>query len=122
MLKLFFFTFFIAELIIAGALIIKLCQIDRCVNALNLAVLIHQPKIRFGLIDFREAIIEFRENVEVWLGILNQKRKEYAFRALKTSLIYVSILLLKGKYKKTVMAYQILSEIYSGILEAEADA
>ncbi len=50
------------------------------------------------------------------------KAQRDAFRALKTSLIYVSIFLLKGKYKKTVMAYQLLSEIYSGILEAEADA
>ena len=119
MIKIFFITFFIAELIIAFAVILKLYKLDRCVVALNEAVLHYQPKIRFGLIELREIIITFRKNINLCIGLIKRKRQEYVFTALKTSLIYLSIFLLKGKYKKTVFAYQLLSEIYEGIKEAD---
>lgn len=119
MIKLFFITFFIAELIIAFAVILKLYKLNRCVNSLNEAVLHYQPKIRFSLIDFREAIGKLRENIDFYLNLIQKKRQEYTLRLLKTTLIYLSILLLKGKYKKTVLAYQLISEIYAGIKEAD---
>ena len=119
MIKIFFATFFIAELIIAIAVIVKIRQLDKCVNSLNVLVLENKHKIRDGLKDFKWFIVDCVNNFNKLKSYFQRKKEEYLLSALKTSLIYSSILLLKGKYKKTVLAYQFLSEVYSGFKEVE---
>jgi len=119
MIKIFFVTFFIAELIIALAVIMRILQFDRCVNNLNSLVLTNRNKIRSGFIDFRLSIEEFEKALEEIKNYLAKKREEYLVNILKTSLMYGSIFMLKGKYKKSVFAFQLVKEIYEGIKEAE---
>jgi len=52
-------------------------------------------------------------------GNIVQKREEYLINILKTSLMYGSIFMLKGKYKKSVFAFQLVKEIYEGFKEAD---
>lgn len=118
MIKLFFAIFFIAELIIAFAIIIRLYKLDRCVNSLNAKILSNRHKILFGMMEIREALERFVECFDRFRNIIRKKRREYTFRFIKTFVIYMSILLLKGKYKKTMFAYQLFTEIYAGITEA----
>ena len=118
MIKIFFATFFIAELIIALAIILKIYKFNKCVNNWNNIVLANQNKIRVGLCDLRQLMEDFSNGV-LWLkGLIRRKKQEYIIKILKNSLIYGGFFLLKGKYKKRILAYQLVKEIYEGIKEA----
>lgn len=118
MIKIFFATFFIAELIIALAIISKIRQFDKRVRKLNTIVCDNQFKIKIFLIDIKIMLEDFSRNVQRAKGFLREKRKEYTLRAVKTITIYLSILFLKGKYKKTILGYQLIKEILAGIADA----
>jgi len=119
MIKIFFATFFIAELIIAIAVIVKIRQLDKCVNSLNVLVSSNKYKIIEGIRDFKWVLVEFVYNFNKIRTLIHQKKEEYFLKVLKTLLIYTCIFLLKGKYKKSVLAYQLVNEIYSGFSEVE---
>ena len=119
MIKIFFATFFIAELIIAIAVILKICQFNKCVNACNNRVLANQQKIKDCFTELRLLMKYFTNNILKVKEIIRLKRQEYLSRIIETSIMYGSILLLKGKYKKTILAYQLIKEIYEGIQDAE---
>lgn len=118
MIKIFFATFFLAELIIAFAVIIKIYQFDREVISLNKQVLNYQVLIKPLLADFRVFLTELIESVIEIRAAIIKKKQEYLSRVLETSVMYGGIFLLKGKYKKTVFAYQMMKEIYEGIQES----
>lgn len=117
MYKLFFATFFIAELIIALAIIIKLHKFDKCVVSLNDSVCANKNRIRSSFIDFRLMLEDINKAIIQFKGILRQKRHEYMYSFLKTIIVYCGIFLLKGKYKKAILAYQMATEIYEGFIE-----
>ena len=119
MIKIFFVTFFTAELIIAMAVILRIYKLDKAVNNWNNLILANQNKIKAGFMDFRFLLEEFNNSFIQFKEFIRQKRQEYLLKSLKTSIIYGSIFLLKGKYKKSVLAYQVIKEIYEGFLEAE---
>lgn len=119
MLKIFFATFFIAELIIATAVISKIYKLDKCVNNWNNIILANQDNIRIGLVDIRLWLEEFSQKILELKDFIKRKREEYFIKTLKTSLIYSSFFLLRGKYQKTILAYQVIKEIYEGFIEAE---
>lgn len=119
MIKLFFIIFFIAELIIALAVIIKICKIDIRVNRLNDAVSVNKHKIKYVLSDFRLALETFVDTFEKLKRLVRQKQSEYFLKAMETTLIYGSLFFLKGKYKKTILTYQLAREIFEGIQEGE---
>ena len=118
MLKIFFIIFFLAELIIAFAVVLKLYQFDKCVNNLNKLVLLNQNKIDSWLEDFGILLRTFTKNLLEIKLVLIRKRDEYMLNFLKTSFIYSALFLLKGKYKKSVLTFQLVKEIYEGITEA----
>lgn len=118
MLKIFFIIFFIAELVIAFALIFRICKIDKYVNKYNSIVVKNKSRIKFFLEDINLLIENFNNDFFKIKNLISEKRQEYILQFLKTALIYLSILTLKGKYKKTVIAYQLIKEVYEGIKEA----
>jgi len=118
MIKLFFLTFFTAELIIAVALVLKIYQFDKCVNKMNNLILANSTNITPLFEDIRTLIQYFSMNLTRVRLLVRQKKDEYFIKIAKTALIYSSIFLLKGKYKKTVFAYQLAKEVYEGIKEA----
>lgn len=117
MYKLFFATFFIAELIIALAIINKLHKTDKCVIALNETVCANKEKIRSSFEDIRILIETFNKQFTIFKELIKQKRHEYLYAILKTVVVYCGIFLLKGKYKKAVLAYQLATEIYESFIE-----
>ena len=112
MIKLFFITFIIAELIIALAVILKIHRLNKCVNSLNAIVLANKAKIKAGLMDFRFLIEEFSTNFNAAKELIRQRKEDYMIKAAKNLLIYLSIIFLRGKYKKSILAYQLISEVY----------
>lgn len=119
MIKIFFATFFIAELIIALAVITKIRQFDKCVNSLNALICENKGKLRDSLKDFKWLLVECVNGFNKVKSHIQHKKEEYLFGILKTLLIYACIFLLKGKYKKSIIAYQFLSEVYSVFKEVE---
>lgn len=121
MIKIFFATFFIAELIIAFSLILKIYKLDKCVNNFNDSVSKNKIKLQTVFSDIRFLFKEFNIGFIKLKEIIKQKQQEYSLRFLKTSIIYLSIFLLRGrwlKYKKIILAYQVIKEVYEGYKEA----
>lgn len=118
MIKLFFITFFIAELIIAMAVIIKIYQFNKYVNDLNSIVLSSQEPLRTLFVDFRVLFEYFNINFNKLRELITQKREEYILKVLKTTIFYTVFFFLKGKYKKAILAYQVFKEIFDGIKES----
>lgn len=117
MFKLFFITFFIAELVITLWLITNIYAFDKKVRKWNELVLESKGKIKIAFVDIRSVLQEFTDGLAKLRDFIEQKKEEYMFRFLKTSLVYGSIFMLRGKYKKTVLAYQLVKEIYEGLQE-----
>lgn len=117
MYKLFFATFFIAELIIAFAIINKLHKVDKSINALNETVCANKDKIHSYFVDIRKLLDTFNKEFVKFKGLIRQKRHEYLYAIVKTIVAYSGIFLLKGKYKKAVLAYQLATEIYESFIE-----
>lgn len=118
LIKLFFITFFAAEMIIALALMHIIYHFDKKVNKFNDKILKTQKpikdifrSIRILIKSFNRAFLNFKEEVR-------KKREEYILKFLKTSLIYGGIFFLKGKYRKMIMGYEFIREIYEGIKES----
>jgi len=118
LIKTFFITFFAAELVIALALILSILRLDICINKLNAEVLASQIAIKSLFEAIRELLEEFNAAFTNLKLQIHQKRQEYTFKFIKTSIIYGAIFLLKGKYKKMILGYEFAKEIYEGIKES----
>jgi len=117
MIKIFFATFFLAELIVVIAVISKIYQFNRYVNKYNSMILEHREKVRVDLSNLRLFLVDFSTCLIRIKELIQEKRQEYSLKVLKTAIIYGSIFFLKGKYKKTVLAYQLAKEICEGFFE-----
>lgn len=118
MVKIFFTTFFMAELIIAVSVIIKICEYDRRVKNWNCLILKNKEQLSVSIINFSLFLEDFSANILKIKNIIKQKRRMYLINFLKTFVTYFGIFALRGKYKKTILVYQLIKEIYEGILEA----
>ena len=118
MFKIFFIIIFIAELIIAVALIRKIWVFDKQVRAINDFLCVCKPDIESLLSSIRVLVAELFENIQEAKELIRQKKQEYIIKTVKNVIAYAAILFLRGKYKKPIIAYQFLSEIYEIIEEA----
>lgn len=116
MFKIFFITFFIAELIIALAVILKIYSFNKYINNLNDKVSASKKDIKYAFMEARVVFKRINRIVLKLKEIIKQKREEYLLRILKTSVIYGFILLNK-KYRRMIFTYQIFKEVYAGIQE-----
>lgn len=118
MVKLFFITFFTAELIIAISLILKIVSINKCVNSWNTLILSHRGNIKESFSNLHMTMSEFSQGVLHVKTLIEEKRKEYTLNLIQTLLSYLAIFSLRGKYKKAILTYQLLKELYEGLSEA----
>lgn len=119
MFKILFAIVFFAELVLAIAVITNICRFNKCVNNWNNIICANKMRVKNGLTDFYFLLQYFSKSVLKIKEVIQQKRNEYLSSFLKTAAIYCGIFILKGKYKKAVLAYQLVKEIYEGISEAE---
>ncbi len=119
MIKIYFITFFISELIIAFAIIIKILQLDKRVNELNAIILANQDKIKSIFTTSRLFFENFVDHYEKLRAALIQKRTEYIINFVKTALVYFGLVFSKGKYRNAILAYQLIREVYCELNEDE---
>lgn len=112
MIKLFFITFFIAELIIAGAIVLKIYKIDKKVNRLNRFLESSKNDIKELFVDVRFLLKTFNDGIEQVRQYIQQKKQEYILRITKKMVIFFGFLSLNNKYKKIILAYEIGKEVY----------
>jgi hypothetical protein len=108
---------FIAEVILAIIAVLNLCKLDRAVNKLNNLISVKQPSIQLFFMDLRAIFEDFTVGIENLKKLINEKKTLYLYNILRTSIVYLSIFSLKGKYKKAAIAVQIAKEIYEGVSE-----
>ncbi len=106
---LFIATIFIAELIIAGTLIVNILKADKAVKALNSELVGQKPQIKAILSGIREGIHEVKEKQSYFFDLIKKKREQYLINSLKLILTYLLLHFIKSRYKKA-------SAICNGIL------
>jgi len=111
-------AFFIAEIIIAVVAIVNICKLNYAVNKLNDLISVNQPSIKFFFMDLRAIFEDFIVSIGNFKQLIKEKKTLYLYNVLKTIIVYIGIFSLKGKYKKTAIAFQVAKEVYEGILEA----
>lgn len=118
MIKIFIAVVFIAELIITMAIIKKIVVFNTKINVYNDLLLRNKNLIPLLMQDIRIFLTKFNELIARVQEYFRQKKEEYTLKFLKTILIYTGVFLLKGKYKKALLAYQVIMEAYEGFSEA----
>jgi len=74
-------------------------------------------KIKVAMSDIRVVVEDFNKFLDNFKLILRRKQQEYIIKLSKNVIVYLSFFLLKGRYKKTVIVYQFLSEVCDGLNE-----
>lgn len=120
MVKIFFITFFIAELVIALAIISKILSADRYVRELDGELLLGRNKLKIGFDDFRLLLSDFTAGLGLLKDTIKRKHDEYLFSLLKNTFVYSGIIFSRGKLRKAILTYQLGKEIYEGLKESEA--
>lgn len=118
MIKLFFITFFIAELVIVLTIISKIYGFNKCVKNWNDLILMNKNNLKNDLSELRSSVVEFSQSIGGVKVYIQKKRNEYTLSLLQTTLTYLGIFTLRGKYKKAILTYQLLKEFYEGLSEA----
>lgn len=118
MFKIFFAIFFLSEVIIASAIISKILHWRKCVNHFNQDVLFFQRKITPFFIDIRLFLEDIIQGVYNLKNYFIQKRREYTLKVLNSSMVYLVLFLLRGKYKKAVLVCLFGKDVLQGILES----
>lgn len=111
------FIFFIAELIIAISIITRICKFDKCVNDLNNSILANKKNIQKLFADLYLLFNNLANYIFKIKNIVLERRNYYFISFLKTALAYYGIFVLRGKYKKAMITYQLAKEIYEGFSE-----
>lgn len=118
MIKFFIILIFLAEVVLALAVIAKIVQADKFVVSFDKLISSKKGLISPVFISVREFLDELYIGVTEFTNLIKQKRQDYIFAFSKTMLSYSLILLLRGKYRKMFLTYQLAKEIYEGCLEA----
>lgn len=105
---LFIATIFIAELIIAGSLIIFLIKLDRKVREMNNRVIIFKPVLKGYLKALKKAVYNFQNTFESFFKFLKKKRQQFITKVIIAIVMYASLIFLRGKFKKTAAVFQTL--------------
>lgn len=105
---LFIATIFIAELIIAGSLIIFLIKLDRKVREMNNRVIIFKPILKGHLKVFKKAVYNLQNTFESFFTFIKKKRQQFITKIIIAVVMYASLIFFRGKFKKTATVFQTL--------------
>ena len=118
---LWFFIVLIAELIIAVSIVSKIVDIDKKILVTNKNVTLSKINIITTIRDFRVILDDISE---VFAGIfeyLERKRREYFYSTIKALSMMLLMFILKGKYKKMLLAYELISIGRETFMEIQKD-
>lgn len=97
----------IAELIIAGTIILSINKLDKRVLALNEQVEIHGQKIIEALKNARKNTEKTVNSLKMAWEILQRKKERYLLILIKNIIVMTVLLMSKGKRKKILSAIEL---------------
>lgn len=112
MIKIFIATFFIFEIIIAMAIIIKLYKFDKKVISLEKEVKSRREVLKALFLKLRETLVKANEKVLSVEKIARKKEREFRFGLIKQLIVFLGIFLLKDKYKKKILFLNIMIDVF----------
>src|SRR5574344_1514117 len=112
MIKIFIATFFIFEIIIAMAIIIKLYKFDKKVISLEKEVKSQREVLKALFLKLRETLVKANEKVLSVEKIARKKEREFRFGLIKQLIVFLGIFLLKDKYKKKILFLNIMIDVF----------
>ncbi len=105
---LFIATIFIAELIIAGSLIIFIVKTDRKVRELNNRVIVFKPVLEGYLKAFKKAVYNLQNTFEAFFTFIKKKRQQFLTKVIIAVVMYASLIFFRGRFKKAAAVFQTL--------------
>jgi len=113
---LFITTVFIAELIIAGALLNFIIKADRQVLAANQAIVDFRPTLETGLREAYNIVRNLKQTLHYIFCLIERKKKQYIFKIVSAVCLYCVLFFWKGKYRK-IAAFLQLAMLLNGFVE-----
>lgn len=105
----FFITIiFIAELIIAGALIFFIVKADNAVLNLNNQVQSFKPLLYKTLGELKGIVANFVSGVQNSCKFVKKKRRQYLSKVVMAMVTYAVLFFFKGRFKKAAVLFQSL--------------
>lgn len=105
---LFIATIFIAELIIAGSLIMFIVKTDRKVRELNNRVIIFKPVLKSYLKTFKKVVFNLQNTFLSFFSFLRKKRQQFITKVIIAVVMYASLIFFRGRFKKAAAVFQTL--------------
>lgn len=105
---LFIATIFIAELIIALALVLVIVSADKKVCELNNKLTSFRPILEDGLKTLKEVVSNLQDSIETFFGFIRKKRQQFTMKIIIAIVMYGSLFFFKGKYKKAASIFQLI--------------
>lgn len=105
---LFIATIFIAELIIASALIGWILKADKFARNFNSKVDSFKPVLKEHLKSFKDSVYNLQNTVETFFNFIKKKRDQFIKKIFITIVMYGSLIFFKGRFKKAAAVFQTL--------------
>ena len=105
---LFIATIFIAELIIAAALISLFVNCDKQALKYSAQIVSANTAIKSTIVEVREILISAQNIMDRAVDYIHNKKKEFRSKLINLALIYVILILFKTKYKRAATIFQYL--------------
>lgn len=105
---LFIATIFIAELIIASALVSFIVRADKKVCEINNSVTVSKPILEENLKVFKKSVISLQNTVESFFTFIRKKREQFTMKIIVTLVMYASLIFFRGRFKKAAAVFQTL--------------
>ncbi len=100
---------FIAELVIATAILILIVNADKKVLALNAQVVHITPKVEEALYEFRSALRKVHGATDPFVCFIKRRRTANLVNLIKNAALTLISIFGKGKYKKIATLLSVLS-------------
>ena len=119
---LFIATIFIAEIIIAATLINYIVKADKLVQKCSIQVMQTRPCFEKMLKDFGLCVSNLGEYYNCMISLIKKKRRQFQITLLKNIVMYLSLFLLKGRYKRAAAFLQFAVLFYDYWVKIHTDS
>lgn len=112
---------FIAELIIAAAVILLINKADKAVLKYTDEAMKKRVELEKILKELKYCVTGFGDFYNCLLNSVKRKRRQFQLNLLKNAAMYLSLFLLKGKYKKAAAFLQFAVLFHDYLLKVHSD-
>lgn len=118
---LFIATIFIAEIIIAVTLINYIVKADKFVQKCSIQVMQTRPCFEKMLKDLGLCVSNFGEYYNYMVNLIKKKQRQFQITLIKNIAMYLSLFLLKGRYKRVAAFLQFAVLFYDYWVKIHTD-